>query len=375
MTEKEDWGDIDPEQQKTAQTNTSGVTWWAVEDSNGNPVQIELAERGKEYVCPECKGCMIPVKGEQRAHHFRHKSSTSSDGNGCGGEGPRHYRVKTMLAIMLRQIEREAMRWETKIELERRVGNDQPDILVSIGPQKLLGIEIVDSNPPSDEKRERWGNQLHEVWISDWDDRTIGNALLLSGKLIPTIIAFKAMTEEITTQISSHRRAVEAVKKYHEAELEELQSTHERQVSAMHVSMDEEFHSEKKKKTEALYAKRAQDELAQMYVGKWQFLRPKQQIRPKEWAVRTDMNAEPGDQVIVLREEGDSIQLVTVIKHMTEFRTNYENRTAVYRVTKGSRAYAVEKAVTRIAAEKAASEKEKERQRRRRISLHGKDRD
>ena len=136
-----------------------------MENARGEKVNVLLldteglgsAEKGKEYVCPECNGCMIPVKGEQRAHHFRHKSSTSSDGNGCGGEGPRHYRVKTMLAIMLRQIEREAMRWETKIELERRVGNDQPDILVSIGPQKLLGIEIVDSNPPSDERRESVG--------------------------------------------------------------------------------------------------------------------------------------------------------------------------------------------------------------------------
>ena len=358
MKQNQDWASIDPDLQNTAMANTSGVTWWAVEDSNGNPVQIELAEKGKEYVCPECKGCMIPVKGEQRAHHFRHKSSTSSDGNGCGGEGPRHYRVKTMLAIMLRQIEREAMRWETKIELERRVGNDQPDILVSIGPQKLLGIEIVDSNPPSDEKRERWGNQLHEVWISDWDERTIGNALLLSGKLIPTIIAFKAMTEEITTQISSHRRAVEAVQKYHEAELEELQSTHERRISELQASLDSLYLDEELKVEREILSLKATRDLPALHVGTWR------RLTSGEYGVTTNMDAKHGDHVLVVEKKG-AISTVSVIQQIEEIPPYWPEKTAVFDTTARTPAPEIQKLIAKLAEEKAATEKEEERRRRR----------
>ena len=357
MKQNQDWASIDPDLQNTAMANTSGVTWWAVEDSNGNPVQIEVAEKGKEYVCPECKGCMIPVKGEQRAHHFRHKSSTSSDGIGCGGEGPRHYRVKTMLAIMLRQIEREAMRWETKIELERRVGNDQPDILVSIGPQKLLGIEIVDSNPPSDEKKGRWGSQLHEVRISDWDDRTIGNALLLSGKLTPTIIAFKAMTEEITTQISSHRRAVEAVQKYHEAELEELQSTHERRISELQASLDSLYLDEELKVEREILSLKGTRDLPALHVGTWK------RLRSGGYGVSTDMGAEHGDHVLVV-SKNHSIQTVTVIQQIDEYPIYWPKKTAVFSTTAGSPAPEIQKLIAKLAEEKAATEKEEERRRR-----------
>jgi hypothetical protein len=48
---------------------------WAL-DETGRPVPIEQAERGQPYVCPLCRGPMIPRLGQQVQHHFGHEHLT-----------------------------------------------------------------------------------------------------------------------------------------------------------------------------------------------------------------------------------------------------------------------------------------------------------
>jgi len=370
MTETEDWGPIDPTQQELARTNASGVTWWAAEDEHGKPVQIENAVKGRTYHCPECETQMIPVQGAMRAWHFRHKAESSPDAAGCGGEGARHYRVKTMLLLMLRQIEADDFRYVVKFEPEKRIGEDQPDIVVRVGDQQVSGIEIIDSNPPSKEKEERWGDRLFPIHITKWGDRTIGNALLLSGKLLSRITAFRRFTEHIETTVAGQSEAIAAITRLHDHKVNELEAEHRSRIEALSAKLENEYESEQARVEQAVEFLRAGRTFPPLHHGTWKSLNAEQKIRANEWAVRTDIDAEPGVFVLIRRKKDGMFQTATIVKRMEEFGENWNHGTAVFRVSPAVDAPAIYDMVVQLGEEFADKAKEAERQRRRRNRMN-----
>tara|TARA_B100000902_G_C27164594_1_gene840515 strand:- start:141 stop:1079 length:939 start_codon:yes stop_codon:yes gene_type:complete len=208
-SKKGNWGEISStprfdkeKRQRGFSRGKSNVTWWAAyaDLESEKVVQIESAERGVEYYCPECEGVMIPKKGDVLAHHFSHKPKSDGAPHTCVGEGNRHFRVKSFLHGMLNATKNHHFRYDIKVEMERRIDNDQPDIVVRFEQQNILAIEIVDTNPPSKEKRLRWKDKMLEIQISDWEDEVIIDASKLSGLLIPQILTFDRFIAQIETK-------------------------------------------------------------------------------------------------------------------------------------------------------------------------------
>lgn len=206
---EESWGEIsvtprfDKEKLRRGFTRVkSNVTWWSAyaDLESEKVIQIESAVRGEEYYCPECGGAMIPKKGDILAHHFSHKPKIDGTSHSCVGEGNRHFRVKSFLHDMLNATKNHHFRYDIKVEMERRIDNDQPDIVVRFKQQDILAIEIVDTNPPSKEKKMRWKDRMFEIEISDWGDDVLIDAAKLSGLLIPRILLFQRLTDRIVTQ-------------------------------------------------------------------------------------------------------------------------------------------------------------------------------
>jgi len=269
MTEKEDWGGIDPELQNPAQTNTSGVTWWTAKNANGEDVQIEHAVSGRTYFCPECEAPMSAAKGEIRAHYFRHKPAVDAASAGCGGEGARHYRVKTSLLRFLEQVHRSSFKLEVRFVPEKRIGQDQPDIVVYVGETQILGIEIVDSNPPSREKRERWGSRLHEIHITKWSNVQIGNALDLAGLLLPSILAFSEFTSTLVDEVRSLPEALDKLRKSHHQKIETLMATHARDIGKIEENLEAERIQIEEEATSSVSALRRLKETQTIWEGSW----------------------------------------------------------------------------------------------------------
>jgi hypothetical protein len=320
MTEKEDWGDIDPEQQNLAQMNGTGVTWWAAQDEEKRPVQIENAIKGRVYTCPECDTEMIPVQGTMRAWHFRHKSDSEVDSSGCGGEGARHYRVKTMLLLMLRQVEADAFRYEVTFEPEKRIGQDQPDILVRVGDHQVLGIEIVDTNPPSVDKINRWGDRLHEIHIKKWDNRVIGNALLLSGRLLPQMIAFERFTSQCTAAVRSSQQTLNAIDARHQHELSTKESDHAKKMGDLAEKTEMAYLEAEESSDKRLNYVGLQRKYPALWQGKWRPLDHNLQLPGNQFGVMVDEFAEVGDHVLVMANESKRVTIGVLGPRIEEIR-------------------------------------------------------
>lgn len=183
---------------------TLTVNCWTAFDSKMKLTHIESAQRKVAYSCPDCEQQMIAVKGEKLAHHFRHIVSKNETNVSCGGEGFKHLRVKLFLTDTLQMISNEKyLLHGIKIKSEQTVGDDRPDIVITIGDQDLLAIEIVDTHPPSAEKLERWGFNLEIIKITNWPTRAFVDTAMLSAKLLPQIAGFARFIESVI-EIKSH---------------------------------------------------------------------------------------------------------------------------------------------------------------------------
>ena len=203
----------------------NGVLHWTAWDKNGEAIQIESAAPKHTYFCPTCNGEMVAVKGQIKAHHYRHKAEPKdgSDGvatGGCGGEGARHFRVKTFANRILNSVRIKSRAVRMNSKMEKRINEDQPDITVFVNGKPQLAIEIVDSNPPSQEKLDRWGDNMLTIDISEWTDTEIGDAARLSGLLIPFMCGFNHYTERIISDFKMSNEHFETVKKLREMEHE-----------------------------------------------------------------------------------------------------------------------------------------------------------
>jgi hypothetical protein len=196
--------------------NTKTPPCYTVLDKSDNPVHIEYARRKVEYFCPDCKHSMIPKMGDVVSHHFAHKPNDDGSEIHCGGEGFRHFRVKTFVHTMLSSISRHKFAYDLSFMMEKAHGMDIPDISISLRDPKVmkdefqvLAIEVVDTHPPSEEKRKRWGSHMLEITITNWDDDLIGNAATLAGALIPWLANFDKLIENIRLEQSKTEMVIE----------------------------------------------------------------------------------------------------------------------------------------------------------------------
>lgn len=218
---------------------SSEVKCWNAVNEDGTLIHIEDAQKQVSYTCWFCEKPMIARMGEKRAHHFAHKAENSN--HRCGGEGFRHLRVKSFVHDMLNSIRKKAFLYGTvEIVMEKAVEGDRPDILIS-GPEiEPFAIEIVDTNPPSNEKRKKWKDRIYEIDISKLEDGTIGNLSKLAGVLIPDLLNFNNLMQLIGgsgTQL--HELKIELNKKkanleaHMKQEIQELHAKHEQKMKEL----------------------------------------------------------------------------------------------------------------------------------------------
>jgi len=110
------------------------VRWDVALTVEGNRVWISEAGEDELY-CPECKGVMIPVRGEQIQHHFRHSADSE-----CSGESALHWTKKFEIADALGGI--------GSVIVEGKIGDYVADVLF----EDEWAFEVVFTNPPSEDK-------------------------------------------------------------------------------------------------------------------------------------------------------------------------------------------------------------------------------
>ena len=121
------------------------------------------------YFCLGCGEQLAPVRGAERAWHFRHV-----EGGGCS-EGVRHAYTKWRLARALRLDNLLEV-----VDVERGLRGRRPDIILD----QRLAIELVDTHPPEPESLDAFGEDLVVVeltWLSDAD---VFDGILLALQLL-----------------------------------------------------------------------------------------------------------------------------------------------------------------------------------------------
>jgi hypothetical protein len=131
---------------------------------DGNLVSIEEVQSGLacRCVCPGCRKDLIAKKGQVRTHHFSHHESPD-----CG------YSVETLAHLLVKEVLASTKTltvppvypttnakciypyrdlWFEDIILENRLGDMVPDIIAYDASHNQLCIEVVVTNPPSQEK-------------------------------------------------------------------------------------------------------------------------------------------------------------------------------------------------------------------------------
>lgn len=221
--------------------NRNYTPCWTVLDSKDNPIQIEYAKRNVPYFCTDCGNPMIPKMGDIISHHFAHKPNDDGTPISCGGEGYRHFRVKSFTHKILSSIARSRFKFDVDILMEKSYGQDIPDISIKQKPLhgvlsddlEILAIEIVDTHPPSDEKRKRWGDTMLEIKITDWSDSEIGNSATLSGLIVPWLVGFDKLIGDINEEITNSSIAIEKIKEEREKRVESYENETSKQIEKM----------------------------------------------------------------------------------------------------------------------------------------------
>lgn len=180
----------------------SNPKWPIAKGQDNSYVHIGNAEHGVAYRCPQCGGPFIARQGNVKAWHFAHHP-----GAVCTGEGARHDITKHTIAAILATVNELPLVCDcqrlpagllpvvfTSIDVEHVVNDYRVDVTCEVEEQRLC-IEVVDSNPVSDMKREALGDSLVEVDISrksneaifqgDWIRHTLLTQL---GKAVPLLI-------------------------------------------------------------------------------------------------------------------------------------------------------------------------------------------
>ena len=114
----------------------SSVLWDIAKDSKGRTYWIS-DECEEQLYCMECNGGMIPVRGDIKQHHFRHRV----EGNcSASKESALHWSMKYRIHKAAEMI--------GKSEVEKGINGFIADVRF----EDEWAFEVVVTNPPSDEK-------------------------------------------------------------------------------------------------------------------------------------------------------------------------------------------------------------------------------
>ena len=168
----------------------SEVQFWVAYDSTSESrVTINEAKRGKQYECLECKGVMIPKKGDINRHHFAHKADFS-----CSGEGQRHLYIKeTMYAFLQNNLERlyPLTNKSLSVEMEKKFKGHIPDVTLKWFHAKelhYLAIEVCDTSPCTEEKIATYGKKnICEIKITDWKEEEMNDPFFIATALYDSV--------------------------------------------------------------------------------------------------------------------------------------------------------------------------------------------
>ena len=139
-------------------------------DNNYLEVSIDDAQKGQEYICENCNHPMIPVRGEEREWHFRHKEVSP----GCNHDEWLHNRLVQLLYERLCSEEQfkikcpdyEIYSRNVAAEKERMYRSFRPDILIKESNDEVYFLEICVTHPCTEEKRKS-GIKIIEIETSD----------------------------------------------------------------------------------------------------------------------------------------------------------------------------------------------------------------
>lgn len=127
--------------------------------------------------CVLCEHALVPKLGTKLRHHFAHLPGSTCPA--AGGEGEVHLAAKLHMTLLLRELiaarlhlpapsacglcgepyTQALLAFEStdQVQIERSVGSRRPDLIVRRGDRVIAAIEIVVSNPCTDE---RWADLL-----------------------------------------------------------------------------------------------------------------------------------------------------------------------------------------------------------------------
>ena len=126
------------------------------QDGNGKLIYIDDSEKGQEYFCPGCKKLIVARKGNERAHHFAHKSKKFDCEHGY--QSALHYMAKDcFLELEYLTFLKNGVAVRYKIDsvvLEQKVDDIIPDILVTCDGKRFI-VEIYVTHEVDDEKKQK----------------------------------------------------------------------------------------------------------------------------------------------------------------------------------------------------------------------------
>ena len=125
---------------------------------------------------------MIPKKGTRKRHHFAHKSDEESDN--CKGEGARHWTTKINLSRYLEAKKQFSNFNVTNVSVEKRdYSGLVADLNLTIKSRREntqhVNVEIVDTNPPSERKKEEFAGKMIVFEIKNYGDEEINENYFL----------------------------------------------------------------------------------------------------------------------------------------------------------------------------------------------------
>ena len=139
-------------------------------DSNDQEVSIDYVQKGHEYTCVNCGQPMIPIQGQEREWHFRHKENSTN----CNHDGWLHKKLVQLLYDRLCTDEQfkiicpnhEIHNGQAVVLKEKEYETFRPDILIEENNKDVYFLEVCVTHPCTEEKTKS-GIKIIEIETSD----------------------------------------------------------------------------------------------------------------------------------------------------------------------------------------------------------------
>lgn len=157
----------------------ASIKWPVAKTPDGAYIRIDQAIIGDLYRCPQCSARFVARKGNVKTWHFAHYPGTV-----CTGEGARHEIAKHLIAAALGKIKQLPLYCPcslptkpysvefTDVKVEDTILEYRVDVTCRL-KGRLLCLEIVGSNPVTDDKRQALQDKLVEIDIARLGDEEV----------------------------------------------------------------------------------------------------------------------------------------------------------------------------------------------------------